>query len=130
MCGICGFAPSLKKSRINFRSPGALIIRKWKEIYGDGFATRFVQRESGWRFYLRTSASSADSSSVRTGRINVSFAARPDHPQMDADLRRWLRDKVRSARGRGAAFICVHLRHLRIRPRYERVASMFVRRET
>src|SRR5258708_32358303 len=49
------------------------------------------------------------------GSHQCSFAARPDHPQMDADLRRWLRDKVRSARERTAAFICVYLRHLRIR---------------
>ncbi len=100
----------------------------------DGFATRFVQSENGCRFYLRTSASSADSSSVRTserervpllsayicvicgfvlgtnGSHQCSFAARPDYPQMDADLRRWLRDKVRSARERGpllSAYICV-----------------------
>src|SRR5258706_11315201 len=40
----------------------------------DGFATRFVQSENGVRFYLRTSASSADSSSVRTGRISLRSA--------------------------------------------------------
>src|SRR5258706_225262 len=46
---------------------------------------------------------------------SVFVRSETDHPQMDADLRRWLRDKVRSERERVAAFIYVHLRHLRIR---------------
>src|SRR5258706_295553 len=83
ICVIWRFVPSVLRRRINVRSRRDLIIRRWTQIYADGFATRFVQSENGCRFYLRTSASSGFVLGTN-GSHQCSFAARPDHPQMDA----------------------------------------------
>src|SRR5258706_6143457 len=93
--------PRYERVASMFRSPRDLIIRRWTQIYADGFATRLVQSKNGWPLLSAYICVICGFVLGTNGSHQCSFAARPDHPQMDADLRRWLRDKVRSARERG-----------------------------
>src|SRR5258706_11976273 len=83
-----------------FRSPRDLIIRRWTQIYADGFATRFVQRENGGPLLSAYICVICGFVLGTNGSHQCSFASRPDYPQRDADLPMWLRAKDRSKRDR------------------------------
>src|SRR5258706_12996050 len=103
---ICGhlrhlrIRPRYERVASMFRSPRDLIIRRWTQIYADGFATRFVQREDGGPLLSAYICVICGFVLGTNGSHQCSFAARPDYPQMDADLPMWLRAKDRSKRDR------------------------------